>query len=100
VITYFGASYATPIIEKMPDWILHGLSVSGGLLPAIGFATCVLMVGKKNLLPYFIIGFFLVKVISMPIITTAMFAGAAAFLHLQFTHKMEEGQLRKVEENA
>lgn len=85
IITYFGVSFAQPLVAMIPDWIMNGLTVAGGVLPAIGFATCILMIGKKNLLPYFLIGFFLVQVSSMPMITTAIFALALAALHVQFS---------------
>lgn len=87
IITYLGATFATPVVEAIPGWLMNGLSVAGGVLPAIGFVTCVLTIGRKELLAYFLIGFFLVKVVSMPVITTAIFAIAVAMLHVQFTNK-------------
>lgn len=90
VIVYLGASFAEPMVAAIPNWLMNGLSVAGGVLPAIGFATCVLTIGKRELLAYFLIGFFLVKVVSMPVITTAIFAAAAAMLHVQFTFKAHE----------
>lgn len=86
IIAYFGVSFAQPLIAMIPEWMMNGLTVAGGILPAIGFATCILMIGKKNLLPYFLIGFFLVQISSMPMITTAIFALAAAALHIQFSN--------------
>ncbi len=90
IITYLGASFAEPLVAAIPAWLMNGLSVAGGVLPAIGFVTCVLTIGKKQLLAYFLIGFFLVRVVSMPVITTAIFAVAAALLHIQFTMKEAE----------
>lgn len=87
VITYFGASFAEPLVAAIPEWLMNGLAVAGGVLPAIGFVTCVLTIGKKELLAYFLIGFFLVRVVQMPVITTAIFAMAVAILHVQFTSK-------------
>ena len=61
VINYFGADFVTAMLNVMPAWLLTGFNVMGGMLPALGFATTIFMIGKMKYLPLFIIGFFLVK---------------------------------------
>ncbi len=36
---------------------MNGLTVMGGILPALGFATTIFTIGKNKFLPMFIIGF-------------------------------------------
>jgi len=60
LITLFGAGTVEFIIDGLPDGIINGLSVAGGLLPALGFAIIIMMIGTRNLMPYFFLGFFAV----------------------------------------
>ncbi len=64
-ITYFGAEAVTATIEFLPEWVITGLSVAGGILPAMGFALIILTIGKKELMPYFFLGFFLVSFLAL-----------------------------------
>ena len=57
VINYFGADFVTAMLNVMPTWLLTGFNVMGGMLPALGFATTIFMIGKMKYLPLFIIGF-------------------------------------------
>ena len=35
-------------MESVPEWLTHGFSVAGGLLPALGFALTMFVIGKKR----------------------------------------------------
>ena len=83
--TYYGADAVTAFINSLPKWLLHGFEVTGGMLPALGFAITMMVIGKKNLLPYFIAGFFLMQYAKVPIMAAAIFGTVLAFLHVQFT---------------
>lgn len=48
-------------MNSVPQWLVHGFSVAGGLLPALGFALTMFVIGKKELFPWFIIGYFLIQ---------------------------------------
>ena len=41
------------VLEVIPAWLMHGFEVMGGILPALGFALTIMVIGKKNLIPYF-----------------------------------------------
>lgn len=56
----FGVDAVTAFLNSIPAWATNGLSVAGGLLPALGFAVTIMVIGKRKLLPYFIIGFAIV----------------------------------------
>lgn len=45
------------LVESMPGWLINGLSVAGGILPAIGFAMLLRIMMKVEYIPYFIFGF-------------------------------------------
>lgn len=80
IITLFGASAVTFVLDSMPAWIITGLSVAGGMLPAMGFAIIVMTIGKKELLPYFFIGFFAVAYLSIGVMAAAVFGTCIALL--------------------
>lgn len=80
VINYFGADFVTAMLNVMPAWLLTGFNVMGGMLPALGFATTIFMIGKMKYLPLFIIGFFLVKYLQIPTMAAAIFGICMALL--------------------
>ena len=52
----------------------------GGMLPALGFATTIFMIGKMKYLPLFIIGYFLVQYLQIPTMAAAIFGICIALL--------------------
>ncbi|MEG0958274.1 MAG: PTS sugar transporter subunit IIC [Erysipelotrichaceae bacterium] len=90
VIVYYGVDFAKEVLTFIPPWLLHSFEVMGGILPALGFAITLMVIGKKQLIPFFIIGFFMVKYFSLDVMAVAVFACAAAFLLNLFLFKKEE----------
>lgn len=80
IITLFGADAVQYLLDVLPTWIITGLSVAGGILPAMGFAIIILTIGKRSLMPYFFIGFFLVQYFGIGTIAAAIFGTAIAAL--------------------
>lgn len=78
----YGADAVSSFMTVVPKWIIHGVEVTGGVLPALGFALTIMVIGRRSLLPYFIIGFFLVKYASINIMSAAIFGTSIAFLHV------------------
>lgn len=79
-ITYAGAGTVQNILASMPEWITHGLSVAGGILPAMGFAMTIYIIGKKQYLPFFIIAFFMVQYLKINVMAAAIFGTCIALL--------------------
>ena len=44
-----GADKATSIVQAMPVWLIDGLNVAGGIMPAIGFAMLLRIMLKKRI---------------------------------------------------
>lgn len=85
LIIYLGTPYVNTLMAAIPKPLMNGFSVAGGMLPALGFAITVSIIGRKYLLPYFIAAFFLVaytKIEIMPLAITGVFV---AYLHVLFT---------------
>ena len=85
-----GVDAVSAFLDAIPAWATNGLSVAGGLLPAVGFAVTIMVIGKKNLIPYFIIGFALVAYSGMNTIGVAVLAICIALLQGIFVHSDEQ----------
>lgn len=88
---YGGALYSRQLVAAIPTWLMNGLSVAGGMMPALGFAIVISVIGRKNLLPYFLLGFMLVEYAKIPILPLAVFGAIIAYLHIVFTNKNNGG---------
>lgn len=73
VIDYFGADWANALINALPDVLLHSFEVMGGILPALGFALTIMVIGKKELIPFFFLGYFAVAYLNIPVMGMAIF---------------------------
>lgn len=77
---YFGAAAVEGFIGSIPDTIMNGLNVAGGLLPAVGFALLVQpMMNKYNVI-YFILGFLCVAFLKLPAIGITAFGIVLAYI--------------------
>ena len=56
---YFGAEAIGNFMNSLPVWITNALSATGKMLPALGFAMTVNVIGRPQFLPFFLGGFFL-----------------------------------------
>ena len=45
------------LVEAMPDWLTHGFTIAGGILPAVGFGMLLKVMMKTYYIPFLIIGF-------------------------------------------
>jgi mannose/fructose/N-acetylgalactosamine-specific phosphotransferase system component IIC len=93
----FGVTFVTDIINGLPTWVLNGLAVGGGILPAIGIAMNMRFIFRFPVVPYFFLGYFLFVVtqvvtgvtISMAVI--AVIGLAAAALHVFYVGDRDQG---------
>lgn len=80
LINLVGPEAADFLVNAMPAWVTGGLSVAGGVLPAIGFAVIIMQIGRKEILPYFFIGYYLVRYLNIGTMATAVFGICLALL--------------------
>jgi len=69
---YFGADKAAAIVQLIPTWVIDGLKVAGGIMPAIGFAMLLKIMLKKEYVAFLILGFLLVTYGQLPILALAL----------------------------
>jgi PTS system mannose-specific IIC component len=78
---YYGADVVTDVITKLPENIMNGLQVVGGVLPAIGIAMNLRQITRQGSLLYFILGFILVMYLELPMIAVAIFGVIFAYTY-------------------
>lgn len=75
---YFGADAAKQAVNMLPQTFIDGLSVAGGMMPAIGFALLLKIMFKKEYAGFLIIGFVLVAYLELSILAVALLGVAIA----------------------
>lgn len=75
---YFGAEQAAAVVKSVPEWIINGLSIAGGIMPAIGFAMLLRIMMKLEYIMFFIVGFILAAYLELPILAIALIGLAIA----------------------
>lgn len=76
----FGSSAVSSFVDSIPELIMRGLSVAGGLLPAVGFALLLQpMMSGKNFI-YFLFGFVLIAYLQLPVLAITILGVVVAFI--------------------
>lgn len=79
-MVYFGADFMKNMLTMIPQSLVNAFEVIGGIMPALGIAMLVSFLGKKRLMPFFFLGFFLVSYLNLGIMAIAVFAVIAAVI--------------------
>ncbi len=95
LLAYNGTGFVVGILDGLPPWVLNGLSVAGGVLPAIGIALNMRFIFRGPVIPYFFLGY-LAMVASggqLQIVIIAALGLVLAYLHVTF---VADGQHRPI----
>ena len=77
-----GGEYVQSLFDMIPEVIMKGLNVAGGLLPAIGFGMLLNMMLKKKMWVYLLVGFIASAYLGMSTIGITFVGVAVAYLTL------------------
>lgn len=88
---WLGADKAAVIVEAIPAWIISGLGVAGGVMPAIGFAMLLKIMLKKEYVGFLVLGFVLMTYFNISILGLALI-GLAIALYDYYAHDGKEVQ--------
>lgn len=80
LVNYLGASAAETVISSIPSTLTHAFEIMGGILPAMGFALTIQVIGKKELIPFFLVGYFMVIYLNVSVMGMAIFGTCAALI--------------------
>lgn len=100
ILVMIGGNFFTSLLNKLPEEFINSLTVAGGLLPAIGVAMLLNYLGKREIMPYFILGFFLAAYLNLAIMPIAII-GACISLVVYYSSRpkeYEEETMNEVEE--
>ena len=79
----FGAKFVQAIVDNIPKWLMGGLQVAGGLLPALGIAILLKYLPIKQNIAFLIIGLFLAAYLKVPVLGVALIGLAMAIIYFQ-----------------
>ncbi len=83
LMLFFGKGLVDLIIKYMPDWLMGGLEVAGGLLPAVGIAILLRYLPINKYISYLIIGFVAASYLKIPMLGVALIGLALAIISFQ-----------------
>lgn len=91
---YFGTGAIDTIMNILPEWAMHGLEISGGVLPAVGIATTLHIINKQKYLPIFLFGYFFVVVFdNLSILSASIFGICAIILYVVLSIDAEKDKV-------
>lgn len=76
----FGPKLVGSIIQYIPAWLSGGLSVAGGLLPAVGIGLLLRYLPVKSYFGYLVVGFVMAVYLNIPIMGIALLGAAVALI--------------------
>lgn len=88
-----GLTFVSDILTKLPTWVLNGLAIAGGVLPAIGIAMNMRFIFRGAVIPYFFLGYTLVVASnhSISIVVIGVVGLVLAYLHVYFMGNRDRG---------
>lgn len=98
IAVYLGTGFIADLINSFPVWVLNGLAIAGGVLPAIGIAMNMKFIFRGSAMPYFFIGYLAMVVLgsSMSIMLLAGVGLCAAILHVALLGDRIQGAASRV----
>ena len=80
LVLIFGQGFIEVVLKYIPEWLMGGLKVAGGLLPLVGISILLRYLPVKKYLAYLILGFALVAYFNLPMIGVATMGAVIALL--------------------
>ena len=77
---YLGTDLVSSFVDASPEVITKGLTVSGNLLSALGFAMLLSTMLSKKMFPYFMLGFLIVAYSGLDLVGVTLFAVILAYI--------------------
>lgn len=78
LLVVLGNQFLMGFVEGIPESVVNALGVASGLLPALGVGMLLNYLGNKQVIPFFIIGFFLSSYLGLAIMPIAIFGACIA----------------------
>ena len=82
-----GSGAVKSLLDAIPEFIKHGLSVATGMIPALGFAMLARLLINKKVAPYFFLGFVLMAYLKIPVTGIAILGAIVAVVMVNMTQQ-------------
>lgn len=92
ILFFLGAPVVEAINNIVPAWLLHGFTVAGNMLPAVGFAILLRSMSLKGNLQYLLIGFALFAYMGVGALGCAVIGIALAMISYYTNAKIADVQ--------
>lgn len=79
----FGTEIVQGLLKVFPNWLMGGLKVAGGILPALGIAILLKYLPVKRYFAYLLIGFVAAAYLKVPMVGVAILGLALAYIVYQ-----------------
>lgn len=99
IACFVGTDVIGDLMNALPEFLINALTVAGRMLPAIGFAMIVTMIGRADLLPFFVGGFLLVGYTGIPTMPLVYVALGVSYIYLLIL-RSRKGEEEEEEEEA
>ncbi len=83
---YFGNKTIVQLIDVIPKFVITGMDIAAGVIPAIGFAMLINMIMNKKVAVFFFFGFFVVQYFKISTIGVAIFSVMLAIVLTQIIY--------------
>ncbi len=78
-------------LEAMPDWLIGGMNVGGGMVVAVGYAMVINMMATREVWPFFALGFVFAAIGDITLIGLGAIGVAIALIYLNLSKKGGSG---------
>lgn len=68
----FGSNAVSALLNAIPEVVMNGLTVCGGLLPAVGMAMLMKMLWDNKICVFYFLGFVLTAYLNLPLVALAV----------------------------
>ena len=75
----------------MPDWLIGGMNVGGGMVVAVGYAMVINMMATREVWPFFALGFVFAAIGDITLIGLGAIGVAIALIYLNLSKKGGSG---------
>ena len=87
---YFGAPVVESFINNLPAIVMSTLTVIGTMLPALGICLNLSIIAKRDTMPLFILGYFLVQYLNLSVVAVTVFGGVIAVMRYVLASNKEK----------
>lgn len=91
-----GSDFVSAALNAAPEWLMGGLKVAGGILPALGIAILLKYLPVKTHFAFVLIGFCLASYGKMPMIGTSLVALAISLIVMKILDTIKSNQVQPI----